>query len=161
MSTSLLRTPLLLLALLLPAAHLEAKSRPDTKSQRDTRELGPLQLTTVSVAPHLRKDGQLKRNFKKLLTRELARTDVTSRGKFTLSAALVELRSRPEGKKVATECVVNATVHQAPGGEIYAVLRGKGQVHSAADDPDARQLALETAVSGALNQLEAAVEAAP
>jgi hypothetical protein len=139
------------LGLTLPCGSL-AKGNPAESSIR---------LLVVAVGKDVKPKKELERSFRKLVNREVHRLHLRDARGFALSASLVSLETTRHGEETETRCVVSAVVHHAPGNDVRAILRGQGSVRSKQADMESRTLALETAVTGALQKLPVAIEAEP
>ncbi len=99
----------------------------------------------VNVA---RQGVDLSRLVRSAVERELARLDYSRapRGRtFVLSASLVELESHATERATHARCVVSATLRDARGGAIHAVIEGSARAENDATHRSTAELGAITA----------------
>jgi hypothetical protein len=116
---------------------------------------GNVEVLSVDVARHLKRRGRLRRQVERLVRREVAHLELTS--KVALSTSLLELETQRRADLDETRCVVSAVVHARPSGDIRAILRGQCSVRTEPGDRDGEATALEAAIAGALRKVPGAL----
>ncbi|MBK7581468.1 MAG: hypothetical protein IPI67_14820 [Myxococcales bacterium] len=119
----------------------------------------PVSLGEVKV---VRSDPKLERAFRGLVERELGEVDLSNvrpSERFVLSAALVQMATRESSGQTETQVVVSATLRQARGGSIRAVIQGRAQATDQPNKVRAVELsAMRAAVRSALGRLPEALK---
>jgi hypothetical protein len=107
-------------------------------------------------------DAVLKREFRRLVVRELGRLDlegVRSDDRYVLSAALVQMTTEEDDGQAESTAVVSATLRRERGGTLHAMLEGRAR---AVDGPhrakSAEHNAMRAAVRVALTRVPEALK---
>ncbi len=103
----------------------------------------------------------LPRTFRETVKRELDRVDLSSvstRDRFVLSAALVQMSTEASEGKSESTAVVSATLRRERGGDLTAIIRGRARAtDSPAKSRVAERSAMRAAVRSALERLPEAI----
>lgn len=96
--------------------------------------------------------------------RELRGLHLSRRGRsdYVLSLSIVKIDTKrtneARSKKIASTCVVSATLRRKRRGDIFAILQGSARAEQASSVDDAESRAVESAVHGALSRLPEAID---
>ena len=116
--------------------------------------LGEVSVKGANQQRHMR---ELRRTLQKEL-RKIDRGKASSRERYILSAKLVKMYSQDSSTKATSTAVVSATLRRAGGGDLFALLRGRGRAEDAPGEvKSAQSLALQAAVRGALRGVPKAI----
>ena len=116
--------------------------------------LGEVSVKGANQQRHIR---ELRRTLQNEL-RKMVRGKATSRERYILSAKLVKMDSHDSSTKATSTAVVSATLRRVSGGDLFAMLRGRGRAEDGPGELKSTQsLALQAAVRGALRGVPKAI----
>jgi|SRR5688572_16913362 hypothetical protein len=99
----------------------------------DAAPAPPVTLGQITTRLELRR-SDLERAFRNTVQEELQRSGLSripSRERFVLSAALVQLDTRTKSRRAQSTCVVSATLSNARGGALHAIIDGRARAEDA------------------------------
>ena len=142
-----------MLARVVALVGVTAWAAPAHGAQRPRIELGEV---NVRVRRRERELSETLRTTLQQRLRDLELPPSRQPKHYILHASLVRLRTEKSGGEMSTTCVVSATLRQAEGGTLHAILRGRATSAGSRRDHNER-IALKAAVRSVLGRVPDAV----